>query len=127
MRRTMLYRLGRQLAGLKPFPGHTQKGANGHLQSSAGTYEASAEVSSPSRVLGLLLGLAIGDGHRPVRRVAQAVSGTILGTVTDASGAVDRGAKVTIVNEGTGLTRTRRPPTRTASTRRRRCRPAATR
>src|SRR5215813_12688646 len=37
---------------------------------------------------------------------AQAVSGTILGTVTDATGAVVPGAKVTAVNEGTGLTRT---------------------
>ena len=36
---------------------------------------------------------------------AQAVSGTILGTVTDSTGAVVPGAKVTIVNEGTGLTR----------------------
>jgi len=36
----------------------------------------------------------------------QAVSGTILGTVTDATGAVRANAKVTVVNEGTGLTRT---------------------
>jgi hypothetical protein len=38
--------------------------------------------------------------------VAQSVSGTILGTVTDTSGAVVSGAKVTILNEGTALTRT---------------------
>jgi hypothetical protein len=37
---------------------------------------------------------------------AQAVSGTILGTVTDATGAVRPSAKVTVVNEGTGLSRT---------------------
>ena len=37
---------------------------------------------------------------------AQSVSGTILGTVTDPTGAVIANAKVTIVNEGTGLTRT---------------------
>ena len=37
---------------------------------------------------------------------AQSVTGTILGTVTDASGAVVAGAKVTILNEGTALTRT---------------------
>src|SRR4051812_18436824 len=37
---------------------------------------------------------------------AQSVSGTILGTVTDSSGSVIPNAKVTIVNEGTGLTRT---------------------
>jgi len=37
---------------------------------------------------------------------AQAVSGTILGTVTDATGAVRPSAKVTVVNEDTGLSRT---------------------
>ena len=36
----------------------------------------------------------------------QAVSGTILGTVTDGTGAIRPGAKVTVLNEGTGLTRT---------------------
>jgi hypothetical protein len=38
--------------------------------------------------------------------VAQSVSGTILGTVTDPSGAIVANAKVTVINEGTGLTRT---------------------
>jgi Carboxypeptidase regulatory-like domain len=42
----------------------------------------------------------------PAAAYGQAVSGTILGTVTDASGAVMAHAKITIVNEGTGLTRT---------------------
>ena len=42
----------------------------------------------------------------PVYAAAQAVSGTILGTVTDSSGSVIPNAKVTIVNEGTALTRT---------------------
>ena len=37
---------------------------------------------------------------------AQAVTGTILGTVVDSTGAVVAGAKVTITNTGTGLTRT---------------------
>jgi hypothetical protein len=37
---------------------------------------------------------------------AQSVSGTILGTVSDSSGAVISKAKVTVINEGTGLTRT---------------------
>jgi Carboxypeptidase regulatory-like domain/TonB dependent receptor len=37
---------------------------------------------------------------------AQAVTGTILGTVVDSTGAVVAGAKVTITNAGTGLTRT---------------------
>jgi hypothetical protein len=41
----------------------------------------------------------------PGAALAQAVSGTILGTVTDSTGAVVANAKVTIVNEGTGLTR----------------------
>ena len=42
----------------------------------------------------------------PTAAFGQAVSGTILGTVTDSSGAVMAKAKITIVNEGTGLTRT---------------------
>ncbi len=42
----------------------------------------------------------------PLAVHAQSVTGTLLGTVTDASGAVIGKAKVTIVNEGTGLTRT---------------------
>jgi hypothetical protein len=37
---------------------------------------------------------------------AQAVTGTILGTVVDSTGAIVEGAKVTITNSGTGLTRT---------------------
>ncbi len=37
---------------------------------------------------------------------AQTFRGTILGTVTDPSGAVVAGAKVTVKNEGTGLERT---------------------
>ena len=49
-------------------------------------------------VIALSLGLA-------ASAAAQSVSGTILGTVTDSSGATVPGAKVTLVNEGTGLTR----------------------
>jgi hypothetical protein len=37
--------------------------------------------------------------------IAQSVSGTILGTVTDSSGAIISKAKITVINEGTGLTR----------------------
>jgi hypothetical protein len=37
---------------------------------------------------------------------AQAVTGTLLGTVTDSTGAVVTGAKVTVTNQNTGLTRT---------------------
>ena len=42
----------------------------------------------------------------PTDATAQSVSGTLLGTVTDVSGAVVADAKITVVNEGTGLTRT---------------------
>src|SRR5262245_30476974 len=42
----------------------------------------------------------------PAYAHAQAFSGTILGTVTDSTGSVVPGATVTIVNTGTGLTRT---------------------
>ena len=55
------------------------------------------------RVVLLVALLAI---HAPLSAAAQSVSGTILGTVTDSSGSVIPNAKVTIVNEGTGLTRT---------------------
>jgi hypothetical protein len=47
----------------------------------------------------LLLGMA-------PAALAQSVSGTILGSVTDPTGAVISNAKVTLVNEGTGLSRT---------------------
>lgn len=56
-----------------------------------------------SRMLFLVL-LSLGSAALPA--LAQSVSGTILGTVTDPTGAVISKAKVTIVNEGTGLTRT---------------------
>jgi hypothetical protein len=56
-----------------------------------------------ARVLGaVLIGLGLASGAVS----GQSVTGTILGTVTDTSGAVVANAKVTIVNEGTGLTRT---------------------
>ena len=42
----------------------------------------------------------------PAPAAAQAVTGTIIGTVADSTGAVVAGAKVTITNTGTGLTRT---------------------
>jgi hypothetical protein len=59
------------------------------------------------RVLGpLLLSLAIASISVPSSAIAQSVSGTILGTVTDASGSVMGNAKVTVINEGTGFTRT---------------------
>jgi len=52
-------------------------------------------------LLAVLLALLL-----PMYAAAQTVSGTILGTVTDSSGSIIPDAKVTIVNEGTGLTRT---------------------
>ena len=54
----------------------------------------------------LLLAAACGAVTAPTAAVAQSVSGTILGTVTDPSGAIVADAKVTVINEGTGLTRT---------------------
>ena len=48
--------------------------------------------------------LALAASSRPL--LAQSVTGTILGTVSDTSGGVIAGAKVTVVNEGTALTRT---------------------
>ncbi len=42
----------------------------------------------------------------PSAAIAQSVSGTILGTVTDPTGAVVPKTKVTVTNEGTALTRT---------------------
>jgi len=58
--------------------------------------------SSVSRMLCMAL-LILGTA---TAAVAQTVSGTILGTVTDPSGSVIGSAKVTVINEGTGLTRT---------------------
>jgi len=55
------------------------------------------------RVLAICIAIAVCMAA-PV--FGQAVSGTILGTVTDVTGAVHPSAKVTVVNEGTGLTRT---------------------
>jgi len=53
-----------------------------------------------------LLGLAIILCLSPQPASAQAVSGTILGSVTDATGAVVVGAKVTLAHTATGLVRT---------------------
>ena len=57
-------------------------------------------------LLGLTLaGLAIISCLAPPEASAQAVSGTILGTVKDASGAVVPGATVTVTNTNTGFSR----------------------
>jgi hypothetical protein len=55
-----------------------------------------------SLVCGALCAMLLGAGPA----FAQSVSGTILGSVTDPTGAVINNAKVTLVNEGTGLSRT---------------------
>jgi carboxypeptidase family protein len=52
-----------------------------------------------------LVGVCLLTGLAPTFAAAQAVSGTILGTVTDASGAVVPGARVTLTHAATGLTR----------------------
>ena len=63
-------------------------------------------ISCPGRLRRTLLALVFASVCVPLTVAAQTVSGTILGTVTDSSGSVIPNAKVTIVNEGTGLTRT---------------------
>jgi hypothetical protein len=57
-------------------------------------------------VLSALLAGLILMAATPSATFAQAVTGTLLGTVKDSSGAVIAGAKVTVTNEGTGFTRT---------------------
>ncbi|HET7218730.1 MAG TPA: carboxypeptidase regulatory-like domain-containing protein, partial [Vicinamibacterales bacterium] len=65
-------------------------------------YAGSAAVRALFAVL-----VVVGAGtFAPALSSAQSVTGTILGTVTDSTGAVVANAKVTIINEGTGLTRT---------------------
>jgi Carboxypeptidase regulatory-like domain len=54
----------------------------------------------------VVLGLLIAASLLPGSLAAQAVTGTILGTITDTSGAVMPGATVTLRNTGTGLVRT---------------------
>jgi hypothetical protein len=58
-----------------------------------------------ARITGVVLTLALATSIAPPPAAAQAVSGTILGTVKDPSGGALPGARVTINNVGTGLTR----------------------
>ncbi|HKB09317.1 MAG TPA: carboxypeptidase-like regulatory domain-containing protein, partial [Vicinamibacterales bacterium] len=53
----------------------------------------------------VVLGLVVVASLLPRPAAAQAVTGTILGTVTDTTGAAVPGATVTLTNLGTGLTR----------------------
>src|SRR5262245_18460649 len=59
-----------------------------------------------TKVKRAVLGLVVIASLFPRLATAQAVTGTILGTVTDTTGATVPGATVTLVNLGTGLTRT---------------------
>jgi hypothetical protein len=65
-----------------------------------------AVTKCPGSLRRILLALALVIACTPAAAFPQSVSGTILGTVTDSSGSVIPNAKVTAVNEGTGLTRT---------------------
>ena len=62
--------------------------------------------SRATRILPLLLAALLLLAGSPAGVFAQAVTGTLLGTVTDSTGAVVTGAKVTVTNQNTGLTRT---------------------
>jgi hypothetical protein len=61
--------------------------------------------TAAARILSVVV-LALAIAAIATTAHAQSVSGTILGTVTDSSGAVISNVKVTVTNEGTGLTRT---------------------
>src|SRR5712691_2301988 len=58
-----------------------------------------------SKVKRVVIGLIIAASLLPRSLAAQAVTGTIIGVITDSSGAVMPGASVTLTNTGTGLTR----------------------
>src|SRR3982750_4649519 len=58
------------------------------------------------KVKRVVLGLVVAVALLPRSAAAQAVTGTILGTVTDTTGAVMPGATVTLTHTGTGLSRT---------------------
>src|SRR5207244_9758359 len=58
-----------------------------------------------TKVKRAVLGLVIAAWMLPVVLAAQAVTGTIIGLITDSTGAVMPGATVTLTNTGTGLVR----------------------
>src|SRR5262249_1379195 len=59
-----------------------------------------------TKVKRVVLALVIAAALLPALARAQAVTGTILGSITDTTGAVMPGTTVTLTNTGTGLTRT---------------------
>ncbi len=65
-----------------------------------------ARRSRATGTLPLLLAALLLLAGSPAGVFAQAVTGTLLGTVTDSTGAVVTSAKVTVTNQNTGLTRT---------------------
>src|SRR4051812_32450469 len=69
-----------------------------------GQMKSRVGMSGLFRALSVALALSLSLLPRPV--AAQAVTGTILGTVRDASGGAVPGATVVLVNAGTGFTRT---------------------
>lgn len=64
-----------------------------------------SRLSLRPRVLAAFVGFAVLCCLAPPPAGAQAVSGTILGFVQDSTGAVVPGATVTLVNTGTGFSR----------------------
>ncbi len=68
-------------------------------KSSIGSFQSVMKLRSPSLVLALLTCLTVAIGY------SQAVNGTLLGSVSDASGSVVPNAKVTVTETNTGLTR----------------------
>src|SRR5262249_48754798 len=98
---------------LRDHRGGRRRGA-GHFHRSRGRRAVWVRRFVPRRTTGawrekvkrVVMGLLIAASLLPASLAAQAVTGTILGTVTDSSGAAVPGATVTLTHTGTGLVRT---------------------